>query len=433
MGTNYNYKNKDIFEDAEPFHYGTGYPDAGYFLPSVGEDYNPNTSDDKIQNFLEEGSNGYSTGKQLSEFKIQGTPLYVIQKGTFPLMQLLGEYTNTSTSSKVCYLIVTYDGNSISSIRADIYTGSTRTDNIMNINNKNDSYTIHKHSEKFPSRIGFILTGGGGGCGGVSRIDPKSDGKNNDYTTPGGGGGGGEIVCGVLDISKPQGALINGNELVYKISLGGGGAGGKNGDGDPDYDDYDKGAGVSGSGVGTDGTDGGDSQICRCSSLVSGDSYNYYNYSIIPQDVYYVAKGGKGGQRGLRGAAGAGGAGGKSTQTLRKLNYGCTLCKSIPGGNGGSQVGESSTKNEALSLKLYFSNKEPPYSTDGEGKFYITKDHKAVETTHNANDMSLGASVAGGHSFGQGATQNNGAGGGGGGSCSPNYRNGCGAYIGFYY
>lgn len=455
----YTKDSKDPFADAEPYHYGRGTPPEGYFLP-IGDDEDPTTSDIKAQ---AAENNGYSTIKKLDGFKIKGKSIQYIEKGTFPLPQLLvgqagsscthaGDYYNllTPTESACCVLSVEYSStdNNITEIRFHRYTvglgfsldniaasaklmltnHSGYCDSEILIAKEHANFTAHGHPNEFPKRLGFILTGGGGGAGGWSRIDPKSDGKNNDYSTPGGGGGGAETVCGVFDLTKPT-DLKNDEILAFVIYLGNGGQGGSFGVGDPDHNNP---------ALGTDGKDGYDSVIWRTSYKLDGkaaDGDQKFKDVKDLQEIYRVC-GGFGGGKGTASSGGSAGKGGsyKGTYPVGENRHGCWLCQQIPGGAGGTQTGESTTTNEALEMTLYFSATPPPETAQNENKFYIQRKHAAIQSTHNSSNLSRSANVAGGHSFGQGGTANQDPVNGGGGSCRTTLGgSGAGGYFGLYY
>ena len=75
---------KDIFADAEPYHYGPKAPTGNYFIP-LGDDGDPNTADYLIQI---PDNNRYSAIIPVSGFSVGSQPeesLQYIQKGTFPM------------------------------------------------------------------------------------------------------------------------------------------------------------------------------------------------------------------------------------------------------------------------------------------------------------------------------------------------------------
>lgn len=435
----YTIGNQSCFANAEPYHYGSGSPPVGYFLP-IGEDDLSNTEDFKIQCAE---TNGYSSVKELKTFQIKGNPITYIETGTFPLMKLIKAFENPYVSQKhnkegtdeevtaengeadshdvACTLVVTYDTDNqeeITSITFNYWHNnpSKPTDSLEIYNKKDNKKAFVPHAnEEYPKRLGFILTGGGGGAGGVSRIDPKSDGKENDFITPGGGGGGAETICGVFDLTRPT-WLPKNESLIYWIKLGNGGKGGEHNIKDASYDSPK---------FGTNGEDGVDSYI------------TVYRKDLTPTkyEELYRACGGFGGKCGGKTAAGEPGNGGsysnkETPYPLYTSNQGVTLCMQVKGGKGGYQVTESSLENESLSATLYFGKVKP----DNDPNFCYELKHDSIITTHNAKSISTDVNVAGGHSFGAGGTKGTNPCRGAGGACNGSGgRDGAGAYFGLYY
>ena len=262
----YTVLNENPFAEAEPYLYGSGSPNAWYFLP-IGEDNdNTTTADFKVQ--LAE-SNGYSTVKYLDAFKINGNSIAYLEQGTFPVMRLIKSYaspyvasdhnTNTNSDTPIdanngesdthkafCKLIITYDITydintsknikNIKTIQLNYYHLNKTTDPASSLLSDldsataSDSFTIYsrgdgadkdiikfiKHNtERCPKRLGFILTGGGGGAGGISQLDPNKNKSGGDqYTTSGGGGGGVHRQGDPLLLHRGDGAGIVGAASV---------------------------------------------------------------------------------------------------------------------------------------------------------------------------------------------------------------------------
>jgi hypothetical protein len=249
----------DPFADAEPYHYGEGVPSAGYYLP-IGEDSNDSTTTDiKVQ---APENNGYSIIKKLDGFRAgpNEESLKYIEKGTFPLLNLIGSYSSPYISNTTCKpedadkdngvrdpkysfckLIITYDNKEISSITLNYYNLTTNTKPTTEpaarsttiYNTTTATFEAHA-GETIPKRLGFILTGGGGGAGGIGQFDPNKNGSGTDqFILAGGSGSGAEIVYGVFDLTYPTWSDLNLTnditELTFTIALGRGGAGGAHG------------------------------------------------------------------------------------------------------------------------------------------------------------------------------------------------------------
>ena len=76
----------------------------------------------------------------------------------------------------------------------------------------------------------------------------------------------------------------------------------------------------------------------------------------------------------------------------------------------------------------------PPIAEANENRFYISKKHVAISNTHNTSDLSMSSGVAGGHSFGSGASTSADPESGGGGCCkNSGGRDGRGGCFGLYY
>lgn len=376
-----------LFADAEPYHYGNGYPDAGYYLPNIGEDGNSNTTDVKIQNPTEdERSNGYSEIDTIPTYKINSTPLSYIKKGTFPLPQIIGDNGGWTYSS----IVVTYaSSKTISTITLK------RGDTLDAMGNyiRPTSYLAYSHENEHLKKIGFVLVGAGGGGGGASMLDANKDGSKSDrYTTPGGGGGGGEIVCGVLDITYPEWAVGTGATpeevtLEYLMELGTAGKGGVSGSVDgvshnePHY-----------------GSEGEDGTASKLSLKINGSSAG----------ELATAAGGEGGAPGQSQTGGTGGPGGqtyRSTKSLTATYSGKTrtvgvICRTAQGGKGGSPDGDT-MKSPAFAFNIFFSKTEPP---EDNSNYCIKLSHAEGEggTTNSNNYVSAYRYGPGGHSFSRG-------------------------------
>lgn len=400
---------KDIFTGAEPYHYGTGFPEDGMFIP-IGEDEDPNTLNDiKVQ---APEINGYSNIKTIDGFKIKNRALQYVEKGTFPLPHLLasfqctyaGGFTENPDHDRKASVACHFDENG--QLIRILISSNMQGDENVTLTPDHPRWKERGHPGKLPTRLGFVLTGGGGGSGGMSRIDPKSDTKDNDYTTPGGGGGGGEIVCGVLDLTPTAASTA-----AYVFHVGGGGRQGAHYEGNPDYNNPK---------YGKDGKDGEDSIIKK-----NGETL-------------YIVGGGKGGKAGGHASGGEGGAGGDAAKqyVLYQNNQGCTLCQRYTGGKGGGPVGESGTEvqNASLFMNLYFSKTPPSFDSEGKNKFYVPYEHESISRAYTKSDNFEEVDVPGGHSLGEGGTKDDhpdsGAGGRGGYLWG---RDGGGGFIGFYY
>jgi hypothetical protein len=378
-----------LFADAEPYHYGEGYPDAGYYLPNIGEDGNSNTTDIKIQNPTgDERSNGYSEFDTIPTYKINHTPLSYIKKGTFPLPQIIGDSGGDS-----CFkIVITY--TTFKKIhKIQLWGGETLTDIGQFLDSEVWAFSHFKTPENELKKIGFVLVGGGGGGGGASMLDADKDGSKSDrYTTPGGGGGGGEIVCGVLDVTYPEWAVGADAEptevtMEYIMELGTAGKGGASGnyDGvshnDPHY-----------------GFEGKDGTASKLSLIING----------VSAGELATAAGGGGGEPGQEKTGGTGGAGGqtyRSTKSLTATYSGRTMtvgviCNTKQGGKGGSPDGET-MKSPAFAFNIFFSKTEPPVDNT---KYCIKLNHAESEggATSANNYVAAYRYGPGGHSFSRG-------------------------------
>lgn len=402
----YTLKSANPFADAEPYHYGTGTPSGGYYMP-IGEDSDNNTTDIKVQ---APENNGYSKINTLNQFKINSKGISYIEAGTFPL---LNEVTSIK-SAGTYQLTIKYD-----TATTKITTITLGETNCYNAANKNGPlYAQFKHgNEEFPKRLGFILVGGGGGSGGGGRYDPDKDKKNShgDFIIPGGGGGGGEIVYGVLDISYEAAKKLQGSEkpseLVYYVKVGSGGSCGSH--------NISSGASEGGH-DGTAGTKGNDSVL---------------SIKKAGKDVEILkACGGYGGGGATKFTLGTGGDGGSYSNSRNIANiastHNCVVTGAIKGGRGGHPTSQTSVENESLSFSIYFSDTVPP------ANYMLSKSYSASSKTYSTdeNTDAVVFQTPGGHSFGSGATSGSSAVTGGGGGCyATNNRTGTAGYFGIYY
>ena len=442
----YTVNNQNPYLDAEPYFYGSGSPNAGYFLP-IGEDNKSDTEDFKIQ---QAESNGYSKIKYLEAFRINNKPIAYLEAGTFPLCREVCSTKSTSVAAgKHHYgnLKIKYEDQKITSIIFETYTRSqsdpiydTSNSTVANLNSTNlynsvDEngilYSELKHgSEESPKRLGFVLVGGGGGSGGGGRYDPDKNkkGSSGDYVIPGGGGGGGETVYGVLDISYEAAQKIqqvdSPVELVYYVKLGNGGLSGSHN--------------ISSSAAdgGHDGSAGGNGQ----------NSILYVQTADAEITQILDARLGEGGGGAADFTFGSGGRGGswkniegKNEATPKHIselakNYNCVVKGTIAGGKGGHGVTDSETSvtNDALAYSIYFSETVPP-TTYG---YRIEDSHVAISHQYStgSNTSPTVFKTPGGHSFGNGAASDKAPTCGGGGGCfETSYRAGAGGYFGLYY
>lgn len=345
--------NVDIFTDAETYHYGKKSPIGNYFLP-LGDDNSQNTVDDVLIQYPE--ANAYSKVVSVDGFTIgqQQDKINYIERGTFPLCgeNSLSWESISSTGNQVT-VKVTYN----------------RDTTISNIEVGGNSPFNSKINEI--KRLGFILVGGGGGCGGYAEYDNCSSGSEEEYVCPGSGGGGGETVVGVLNVECPQvnrgssgfvvldkqiklsnsikEIWVTSIEFIVKIGQGG----------NPGASDYNDG--------GSHGTSGGDStidlQINYTYTTPGGAEYS----SFVKKETLVRAAGGEGGKRGTIDYAEIdGGKGGSSIQSSNFKNNWCCICYSYSGISGGKIHLDSSDnyKNSyaddvlARDLKLHFSIEE---------------------------------------------------------------------------
>jgi hypothetical protein len=443
----YTVNNESLFANAEPYHYGEGSPNVGYFLP-VGEDNNESTTNDfKIQ---KAETNGYSKIKYLDAFKINNHSIAYIEAGTFPLPREVHSFESTEVAAgnyDFYNLKITYKNAKIISIIGETYSRSQSipiydtTDRTVKglvpktlYNSETEEgvlYTDLKHgNEEFPKRLGFILVSGGGGCGGGGRYDPDKNkkGSSGDYVVPGGGGGGGGAVYGVLDISYEAAKKIqnieNPTELVYYVKLGTGGYAGEN----------------------------------KISSEAASGGYDGLNGGNGSHSVLYVKKpgftnplelikagiglGGGGAKNHTFGSGGEGGSGiwfgldkeSPKSETELADQYNCIIRGTIAGGKGGHVMADSETNvtNDKVAFSVYFSETLPP----SQQEYLLSRTHAATVTTYSTTSNTSASifKTPGGHSFGNGAEADRPPTKGGGGGCfETNYRSGAGGYFGLYY
>lgn len=403
-----------LFQDAEPYFYGTGTPEAGYFLPD--------TAEFRVQ---AAESNNYSEIVKYSGFAVKESKLTAIKKGTFPI---ISSSHLVATCKYATDLKVKYDhtGKEIESIyihNQDDIKGKTYT--------KNDFATNHKLT-KLPTTLGFVLVGGGGGAGGITQYDTKKDGSTkNQCALAGGGGGGGEIVWGVIKLDPPKPTKNSkGEYILFEQNLGttepiiteldfsiagySGGAGGVNGNWDncsakkPQY-----------------GGNGGNGSATWMNVKVS---YKINNGSYSTESIDVVtAYGGKGGSYGVYDGVAAGGAGGTiahhSTDSFPASSL--VVVKRKAGGNGGSVNKDTSISHSSYEEKIYPGTACPTVAdclitinhavNNGQGKGTAAggKDNRWKNTAN--------VETPGGHSFGNGGTKYTRPTYGGGGACYRTY------------
>ena len=452
------------FLEAEPYHYGVGTPPGGYFKP-IGDDKEPTTLNDVKVQAAED--NGYSTIKEIDEFKIDNTKIQYIEKGTFPLMNLIQSYTSHYVKAghtasglplfptedtdgerddhvSCVYLKIKYSDDADKKITSISFQGYHTTETTQFDAKKVKDYMTtksgqgskefiiysstsdfkYKHSDElYPTRLGFILVGGGGGSGGMSRFDEVKNGKNTeDYTVAGGGGGGAETIYGVLDLSYPTwiDSTTEIEEVCYFACLGCGGYGGAHWSGDPSYMDPK---------YGSDGGNGSASELWVITKPKPTEHYSGTPIWNTP-NLVATAAGGSCGKRGEKESGGAPGSGGSSsvgTNQINKFNKGCIVRNQIAGGTGGGMV-DDQVKNAALSANIYFSDTVPPFTNPD---YCITLNYGAdVGSANTGQGDGNSSEVPGGHSFGKGGTKRDNPEAGGGGCCNwSGGRDGCGGCL----
>ena len=440
----YTVNNQNPYLDAEPYFYGSGSPNAGYFLP-IGEDNKSDTEDFKIQ---QAENNGYSKIKYLDAFKINNKSIAYLEAGTFPLLREVCGLESLGVAAGThyfCNLKIIYEAEKIVSIIFETYTRSQsdpiydtsnstvanlQSTNLYNSVDKNGIlYSELKHGgEEFPKRLGFILVGGGGGSGGGGRYDPDKNkkGSSGDYVIPGGGGGGGEIVYGVLDISYEAAKKIlnvdTPTELVYCVKVGNGGY----------YGSHN--ISNKASSGGHDGSAG------------SGGYHSVLYVKTADSKITEILKArlGGGGGGATNFTFGSGGAGGQwsdggleaNEKNIKELakKYNCIVRGTVSGGKGGHSIPESDTSvtNDKLEFSIYFSNEVPPNQSD----YRLSRSYEATSQTYSTGSNTSASifKTPGGHSFGNGAEVGKKPTKGGGGGCfETSYRSGAGGYFGLYY
>lgn len=235
------YTNNDsyIFSEAVPYYYGSGSPYYNYYLP-LGEDNKVEVPENDIKVQICSGD-VYTVTGSLDNFCIGGQPINYIKKGTFP--KLCSEniqtdsnaeaiwqpdplwqhnLTKTNEDSSKCtnfVIIGEFDKEKkLTSIKCkDLTTSSTSTSDVVTTTQLKEFYPNEFTDESpLPTRLGFVMTAGGGGGAGVNRIDTGSCSTGDDryYPIPGGGGGGASTALGVLKFDCP--------EIVFRtVFLGG--------------------------------------------------------------------------------------------------------------------------------------------------------------------------------------------------------------------
>ena len=485
-----NGKQVDIFEDAEPYFYGTAAPSTVYFKPLGGAD-----PDYRVQQLAKESSNTFSKIVAADKFVFKGDSgiksLEYIKKGTFPIISdkyKLREWSNVgSTDAKNVLLTATYDLDTQEltsiTIKENWGGGQTKTYSAPNELNINNSHQL----TKLPSVLGFILVGGGGHAGGITQYDTNADGKTtNQHAYAGSGGGGGETVWGTIDLSYPNsvikfksgldigyyddvytilGHLLReefGNyyttayakpkitSMTLRIHISGDNIrGGGHGDWKSCSHKSPK--------VGENGETGG-------ISMISVDSFTYrLQYEDSDQSVTISADesdrilarayGGEGGKspsssQASSGGTVAGGKGGTGDAKGPDIWSICTVCGREAGGDGamvGCATGKTSRNAYNLTITLCDDATVISKDTTQDYKLQIERVKKETASggfgsgskTEWANTAAI--DVPGGQSFGVGATKSTAAGPGGGGACSRNYGDsgenptGGGGFFAVYY
>ena len=208
-----------IFNDAEKYYFGIGAPNSEYFLINdinIGDDNDSSTTNDF--KFQAADDSSFIVVKEINGFTITENEesLKCIKKGTFPKLNKehpLVEVDAPGTEEGTVVLKVEYDYWEHFKTGAKIITDIEFTPNLAD----DDAYTsVHSSSaaahrrywqevhklDDFPTRLGVVLVGGGGGAGGYKAVDTDgcSCGDGGWKFIPGSTGGGGEIVLGVLNI-----------------------------------------------------------------------------------------------------------------------------------------------------------------------------------------------------------------------------------------
>ena len=439
--TEYLFANNEvsIFDDAEPYHYGTPLTLENYFNNFDPDSITDASNDEKLQ----DPKYTYSWNTITSDtFYINNQPLSYVKKGTFPIIGDNGAKNRAcweeTSFPQVIYsltkvnLTVTYGEDKIEAIKVSPEYGATKpdTDKLPPVN------PFNKYLDEI-KRLGFVLVGGGGGAGGHKGYDGGSSGSGgNDkkVSCPGGGGGGGETVWGILNLEAPKPKKnydTNGDVTGWKIL-----------DKDlPDSKNYKDvkittiqweaaiGAGggygtAATNGNATDGTEGEYSKLSLTIKYkgIKQDDTDDNEKSVTKADIIKAA-GGKGGEGAdINASPLSGGVGGNSDHSATapisfEKNW-CCCCSSAPGTAGGSITINSDNNYKAstaddvegrtfyityLDLDVSTSNTTVENATKAGVVKKITNDTLTPEFGTSLEDsMKTDNSIPGGHSYGNG-------------------------------
>lgn len=447
----------NIFENAEPYYFGSGAPSTDYFVP-IGEDSIKETPENDIKVQAYDGSN-FASMKTFNSFTIDNYPIAYIEQGTFPKLSdtcLIAEHTSDQSTDVNSINLKVYYTDAYSGMFD--FTNLGKTDEVIKVPSRiifgenNLSLLFEKHGLKtLPTRLGIAIVGGGGGAGGYDITSCECEcGDDTDAVIPGGAGGGGEITLGVLNLEYPQLEIKkNGDEYLlfasdnYIYKSGDGWANTIKAkewfstiDETIDFDAKSleelttilrdnlivkyicfqvKGGNGGWSNGGSDNRggnkdtvkDGNNGHATRLEFQIELEDTNGKQY-ITKQRVVLVANGGNGGKKGdinkdeiLGGAGGFGGQNTVSKETTSKNGH-CYFIKSISGCNGGSfTISENEGKAqpmEAYNKTLYFSATEP---TD-EFKKIISHEKLTLDQVGTANKDKRIWTLRGGWSWGNG-------------------------------
>lgn len=425
----YNLNNKDLFKEAEPYHYGSGSPLKNWYLP-LGEDNDVLTTEDiKIQ---APETNGYSEIGYIEEYRIEGNKIPYIKKGTFPLAgadhlviqeeEISGEGENSGYTYKNtypnCTIRVDFTTNTLEILNSQWNPSSNTSEeyqpsfNLTPLIPTSEPISFKKLGLTEAKRLGFILVGAGGGGGGASwyfNQQTKKDKTQVKFAYPGSGGGGGGILIGALLIDpvkiKTAFNIVNASSSIEHIdfifSIG------KRGHRGDNYQSTDK------MDYGQPGTDGGATSLVAIELCYSSEKINsnvpykikYYKYKTFA-DI--KALGGTGGAAGNHSQPVQGGIGGDCTfPTSNNIYTNCVyVAKGVKGGNGSGADKESDQNNApAFKCDLYLSNTDAS-NTDCCFKIDHPTRASVTDLSENTDPSKFNinnTTVAGGSSYGNGA------------------------------
>ena len=180
----YAIKNKNTFAEFEPYYCGAEVIPADTFL-NAGHYQAYNTGTRFAEPIIAEG------------YTINGSQIKGCKKGTIPIALPGGSnklYTLENSTALSHYLITKIDNalviKKVGSKNTALTNETTITLEQINAFREGDTKL-----NAFPDRIGFVLVGSGGGCGGATWYDAEKNGKSDDrIRIPGAGGGGGGII-----------------------------------------------------------------------------------------------------------------------------------------------------------------------------------------------------------------------------------------------